>query len=48
MEIVSDLIHGGALPYLDNVHIDWPVWTKDDQGKLISDQKHAEFRQEDE
>ena len=45
MEIVSDLIHGGALPYLDNVHIDWPVWTKDDNnGKLIKDTKHKQFK----
>ena len=44
MEIVSDLIHGGALSYLDNVHIDWPVWTKDTQGKMVSDTKHKEFR----
>ena len=43
MEIVSDLIHGGALPYLDNVHIDWPVWAKDDQGKTIKDTKSQEF-----
>ena len=44
MEIVSDLIHGGALPYLDNVHIDWPIKDKDDQGNMIEDEKHAEFR----
>ena len=44
MEIVSDLIHGGALPYLDNVHIDWPVYTKDNQGKLIRDTIHKQFR----
>ena len=44
MEIVSDLIHGGALPYLDNVHIDWPTLTKDKQGKTIKDTKHQQFR----
>ena len=44
MEIVSDLIHGGALVYLDNVHIDWPKWTKDDQGKLMPDTKHQQFK----
>ena len=44
MEILSDLIHGGALPYLDNVHIDWPKWTKDDQGRFIKDTKHEQFR----
>ena len=44
MEIISDLIHGGALPHLDNVHIDWPVWTKDEEGKIIPDTIHEQFR----
>ena len=44
MEIISDLIHGGALPYLDNVHIDWPYWTKDKEGKVIRDTIHDQFR----
>ena len=44
MEIVSDLIHGGALVYLDNVHIDWPVLTKDEQGTMIRDTVHRQFR----
>ena len=44
MEILSDLIHGGGLPYLDNVHIDWPVMMKDDQGKMVRDTIHHKFR----
>ena len=44
MEVVSDLIHGGALPYLNNVHIDWPGMTKDDQGNLVQDTKHEQFK----
>ena len=44
MEIVSDLIHGGTLVYLDNVHIDWPVWTKNEEGRMVKDTKHQQFR----
>ena len=40
------MIHSGALPHLDNVHIDWPQWqnVKLENGTRLPDEKHAEFR----
>ena len=40
------MIHSGALPHLDNVHIDWPLWqnVKLENGTRLPDEKHAEFR----
>ena len=46
MKIVSDLIHSGALQYIDNIHIDWPEWLSvvQENGSYIPDPIHPPFK----
>ena len=46
MQIVSDLLHSGALQHLDSLHVDWPVWlnVKTENGTRVRDRAHEQFR----
>ena len=45
MRIVSDLIHSGALQYVDNVHIDWPKrMSVMKNGSYVPDIVHQNFK----